>query len=300
MANETIELVHSKYEPKKLRFPVLFQEKLDGVPVKFENVGGRITARTRQNEIVTSCDSIGDTLSLILLSEGDVVVGEIYERGVAFKTISGRVRSTKEDIPLSYALCVFDGHIAPMSADDNYIDRYKTIWRAVMTVDVDTDIKMIPAKLCHDALEVDEALAALMAGQPKAEGAVVHSIGQSFQPGKRPASTQKLKPKPTLDIRVLRFEEAVSGKDGSGLGMVGRVVCELLEPGGKRSEIGVGPGKLTHKERTELWLANQDSFFATVRIAQVEYMLDATYDALRQPTFQCWRPDKLEPEIYVR
>ena len=77
--------------------------------------------------------------------------------------------------------------------------------------------------------------------------------------------------------------------------MVGTVV---VERNGKTE--GVGPGKLTHDERRDLWLR-----YTTVgyggwqpRIAKIKYKggETANYKSLRQATFQCWHGDKSEPD----
>ena len=63
----------------------------------------------------------------------------------------------------------------------------------------------------------------------------------------------------------------------------------------KGTEIGIGPGRLTHAERIELWVHSQTGMF-NKRMAQIKYKADDSYDALRQPTFQFWRDEKDEPD----
>jgi hypothetical protein len=70
--------------------------------------------------------------------------------------------------------------------------------------------------------------------------------------------------------------------------MIGRINCWY-----KGQIIGVGPGKLTHAERRELAKAPM-VLTGYNRIAKVQYKKDDSYEALRQPTFQCWRDDKDE------
>ena len=84
--------------------------------------------------------------------------------------------------------------------------------------------------------------------------------------------------------------------------MVGRLIVSY-----KGLTIGVGPGRLTHGERTSLWTC-REAYLRTEqdghrwkellpgRIAQIKYKADDSYDALRQPTFQHWRPEKDEPD----
>jgi ATP-dependent DNA ligase len=132
---------------------------------------------------------------------------------------------------------------------------------------------------------------------PKAEGAVLHAYGKQWNPGKRCWGTQKLKGEPTIDLRVVGFEEAVS-EAGEPKGMVGRINVELARADGTVEIVGVGPGKLTHEERFHLWRTRNSTKVEDMNlIAEIKYMPDATYGKLRQPTFQQWRPDKTEADV---
>ena len=73
----------------------------------------------------------------------------------------------------------------------------------------------------------------------------------------------------------------------------------------KDQVIGVGPGKMKHAERKLEWEAWENAVQHDAvpegplvtgkgRVLQVEYKKDPSYEALREPTFQCWRPDKSE------
>jgi hypothetical protein len=111
-----------------------------------------------------------------------------------------------------------------------------------------------------------------------------------------------MKPVPTIDLLVVGFEEAHS-EDGNPLGMVGRVNAEYNTMGFDTEGavhnyqiIGVGPGALNHTERKNLWRMYKQGKF-TPRIAEIRYMRDDSYDALRQPTFKQWRDDKVNPDV---
>jgi hypothetical protein len=68
--------------------------------------------------------------------------------------------------------------------------------------------------------------------------------------------------------------------------MVGRIIADF-----HGTEIGVGPGKLSHAERRKLWVNREHNH----GVATIKYKRDDSYTALRQPTFQHWRPEKTEP-----
>lgn len=297
MSDETIELLKS-YDWKKLDGPASFQEKLDGVPVRITRTGNKSIPCTRQGEAVTSIDHIIPYAHAIL-GEGGSIVGELYIPGVAFKDISGRVRKDKPDKELR--LYIFDADIRNMPTISYETRRYDVVnllnklSEHLGVARADMPIQLIPGHVVYTQADVDESFAQLMALKPDAEGAVLHSMAKPFQPGKRCWGTQRLKPVPTIDVRVVGFEEAVSAKTGEGIGMVGRINVEFtrLHNGTPRmAHVGVGPGTLTHPERKAIW-ANPRKY--TGKIAEVKYMRDDTYEALRQPTFFRWRDDKTVP-----
>jgi ATP-dependent DNA ligase len=172
----------------------------------------------------------------------------------------------------------------------------------------DCPIRRVPSVTVQDDAAVQTAFEALLTAFPACEGAVMHSFGKPFQPGKRVWGTQRLKPNPTIDLRIIDFEEAVS-QSGEPLGMVGRLNAELnrMQPiaSNQKGEIGrarcvttvvgVGPGALTHDQRKALWKLQKMGKWKPT-IAEVKYMTDESYAALRQPTFVRFRTDKAVPD----
>jgi ATP-dependent DNA ligase len=157
----------------------------------------------------------------------------------------------------------------------------------------DLPIRAIPTITVHSPEEAMEAHNALMLAKPDAEGSVLHSHSKVFSPGKRCWGTQRIKDVPTIDLMIVGYEEAVSGHTGLGNGMVGRIWAEFssFKMLDNVSTIGIGPGALTHAERRDEWQKYAAGMFKP-RIAEIRYMRDDTYDALRQPTFARWRDDK--------
>ncbi|MCP4647185.1 MAG: hypothetical protein GY852_05520, partial [bacterium] len=93
----------------------------------------------------------------------------------------------------------------------------------------------------------------------------------------------------TLDLMVVGFEEAID-KHGFPKGMVGRI--QIMYKG---KQIGAGPGKLSHVERTKYWDIYKKGLFLP-QLAEIAYKPDPSYDALREARFQCWRSDKTQPD----
>jgi ATP-dependent DNA ligase len=153
------------------------------------------------------------------------------------------------------------------------------------------EVRRIPQIACMKS-DVEGIAKAFMREKPTAEGMVIRDANGKFEPGKRTWCYQKYVPRPTIDLRVVDFEEATT-EAGEPKGMVGRVIVSY-----KGKEIGCGPGKLTHAERTILW--NDFTVWGIdcleTPIATIQYKEDASYEALREPTFQHWRDDKDTPD----
>jgi ATP-dependent DNA ligase len=304
MAGETIELLKN-YEPSKMHWPAMLQPKIDGVPVRvFKNLDNKMTARTRQGERVTSIPHILMCASA-MLQPGESMVMELHITGKPFKEISGHVRKNTDCPELVGWVFDFADHAYLLNT---YFHRYAMIKKRIEQSAVfaqckleDLCIRIIPSVNVHTQEEAEAAHEAFMLNNTDAEGSVLHSWYKVFQPGKRCWGTQRMKPVPTIDLMVVGFEEAYSA-DGNPLGMVGRINAEFATlvptPYGMQNKvdvIGIGPGALTHTERKNLWRIYKQGKF-TPRIAEIRYMRDDSYDALRQPTFKQWRDDKAIPD----
>lgn len=303
MGAETIELLKG-YTPAKMQWPAMHQQKFDGVPARIIRVSQTMyRAVSRQAETIRSIDHIVNEVAQLNLSIGGSVVGELYEDAAPFKRISGLARQHGHAPTLQLMVFDFD----PFAQQEmTYYDRRMEFtarlsdYRGDIGVHAeDSSVQLIHGSRVGTELEAQEAHDALMLANPSAEGSVIHSLCKPFNPGKRCWGTQRMKPVPTIDLRILNFEEAVSLKTGRGLGMVGRLNAEFttVKNGVPNTEIiGIGPGALTHAQRKALWFT-----FSTGRykpsIAEIRYMRDDTYEALRQPTFYRWRTDKQIAEV---
>lgn len=303
MSKETIEL-YKPWNPSKMQWPAIGSEKLDGVPIRLSHKA----ALTRQGEEVpASVQHIQRFFSdHFSFAPGVELVGELYIRGTPFKEISGLVRQqqrTAHDLKL-YVFDLFANYDEARYREAPY---GKRIDIAKITLEdiagklgsrpEDLPIQIIPYTLVDDEEGAVALHEQIMFANPDAEGTVFHSYDKAFQPGTRKWLTQKLKPEPTVDIEIVGFNEAI-GEDGTPLGMVGRLVGTFHRVGTDGAtapvQIGIGPGKLTHDQRRALWQVYTAGYWgkAKTRVAEVKYMRDDSYDALRQPTFQRWRTDK--------
>lgn len=302
MANESIEL-YKPWTPEKMEFPAAVSEKLDGVPVRIRRIGSHIFAWSRQNECITSIPHIMRWAERLLpIGKDGSFVGELYVEDLPFKQISGLARK-KVPVPECAQLVLhvfdFDVESAPhrpyVERREEFRNRLVALQAAHETALVACPVRLVPITVVKDAAQAVWVFEQVRKVKPKAEGVVVASLQKSFQPGKRLWTTQKIKPKPTIDLEVIGFEEAIS-QLGEPLGRVGRINCKynLLKNGKLKTVItAIGPGKMTHAEAAEV-LRNAESYKG--RICEAEYMEDDTYEKLRQGTFQRWREDRTEPE----
>lgn len=308
---KTIQLA-KPYTPKKLGNKVYLSEKLDGVPVRIDLLVGPygdrvqlVTMRTRQDEFPASCEIVLSRLMRRLNAwfenkPEDVrgrwsnavltFVGEVtHEQYTDFKDISGVVRrQTPQD---GLVLNLFDFNASFLSSEEGVFDKRDFLLHMLIPSDTREVRKVPQIPVSRD--QIDTVFENFMKQHPRAEGMVVRDAAGKFEPGKRTWCYQKLLRKPTIDLHIVGFEEAVA-EDGKLKGMVGRVIALY-----KGKEIGVGPGKLTHNERTALWneyCAFHNSFRKAGRIATIQYKEDPSYEALREPTFQYWRYDKDTPD----
>lgn len=300
MGNATIELARTEYRPDKMEYPAAVSLKLDGVPGVF--IGNRMP-QTRQGTDIRSVAHIQNWI-VQNLPPAVGIVGELYDPVLKFKIISGQVRDTKQQHS-NLVLHAFD-----LFVPDNPTAKWGQRTEALRLIleDVagklgkhpnDLPVVRIPQIIVQNEQEARDAHDAIMAANPDAEGTILTSLSKVWSPNDRLWTTQKCKPEPTIDVEIIGFQEAVD-EDGVGLGRVGRLIATLNRIGkdGKQTyaQIGIGPGRLTHKEAKQLWLDYKAGKYVR-RIAEVKYMKDDSYDALRQPTFQRWRDDKSEADV---
>lgn len=295
------------YDEKKLEFPVEITEKIDGVAARFDYTttnGYKVTSR--QGKPIESVNHIIKALNKSV-HLGASIIGELYIPTTPFKEASGIIR--RKHVDERIRLAVYDIDFDYVSAA--YLSRMAAL-SDVCGYALGTGlVKRVPVVgKVYDIAALNDLVGGYKPADPTVhEGFVIRSLfGEHsyYDVGKRSWGMMKLKPKPTVDLKVVGFEQATANKEmtflgetfqkGEGLHAVGRINVEY-----KDKIIGVGAGCLTHKERRELW---EDLYFDQVtglncrnmgRICEVEYMKDDSYDALRQPVFKRWRDDKTEP-----
>lgn len=300
MSGESIALA-KHIDLDKMEFPAYLSIKYDGVPVKLtvEMFHGtpHFKVVTRSHETAHSvykdmADFVEANDHLFLHNKLYTFVFEtMHETFTGFKDISGVVRRQTPQDGLMYNLFDFavqnvDGpsehtfqERLQISARFHYLDKFRVVQQLLYT-----DKESLQDALDNTKIADDQ------------EGWIVRAANAMWKPGSRHWDYQKVVKEPTLDLWIIGMEEG-RGKFAGG---VGKLIASY-----KGKEIGVGPGKQTTAERNELWqewvlwqAAIRSGYKDTPwkRMAKIKHKPDEGYEALRQPTFQCWRDDKTEAD----
>lgn len=301
---DSIEL-YKPYDPRKTNEMGYVSQKLDGVPVRIYNIGGITIPVSRQWEKIHTIPQIL-AYGKRLVDEGGSLIGELYIEGMPFKDISGLVRRDKPDAETEkLVLWVHDANVegnADLPYSARIVEAIRRLGRLRDELGVAEEqfpIRVIPGVRCRTAAEAEAAFDAIMVANPKAEGAMWHDLRKPFSPGDRRWTGMKMLRKPTIDLLIVGYEEAID-KFGNPKGMVGRVLADMTTIDAKGNmkcrRIGVGPGAMKHAERKVEWVKFLRGDFKP-RIAQVQYKVDDAYESLREPVFQHWRDDKSDPDV---
>lgn len=287
MAKEVMMLAKN-LDLKKIEYPVWVSEKIDGAAARFEasrvSDGTTVFAKSRQNKGYGSVQHICDWLRKYMPT-GPLLCGELYVPGLPFKDSGGTIRRMNPEP--SIRLGIYDW-FDPANPAADYSERMEAMYEHLFSAlkPCNTPVHVIPRAPIDNEADLLAFIEKFMQAKPHAEGVMIrpqrgkHSLykfGRSW-------GLMRYKPWETEDLPVHSIEE---GK-GEHVGMAGRI--NVLYKG---EVVGCGPGKQSHAERRELWLRWQDNPHSIRgKIAQVQYKKDPSYDAMREPTFQLWRPDK--------
>jgi len=266
------------YDPKRLSFPVFVSEKLDGVP----GVYTKDKLVSRQNKPLLGVQWIHERLAPYIPSNR-IVIGEHYEKGQPFKYISGRVRAG--EVYEEAELYIFD-FIEHGYEQATLAFRYEELkqWHFFLPQQIRDFVHVVQQTVCHSDKCIQQFVEQFVPGLH--EGVVARSMDAGFTLT-RSWDSQKIVFDDLLDLRVIGFEEAIS-QSGEPMGMIGALWVDY-----QGAPVKVGAGKMSHIER-KLVLENWHDYHG--KICKVKAKVDATYNKLRQPTFQAWHEDKDVPD----
>ena len=289
MSRETIPLA-KHIDLAKMQFPAWVSEKLDGVPVRFyiQNLNGNwmVCPVSRQGEYMMSCQDAANRFLALNIERFNPMfhytfVFEVTHRDFkGFKDVNGVVRRKETGEGLVFNLFDFDRWKIYDDVQNSGVpfgDRMSACMKWFLMPD---GFQTIHQMLYPDEESLQDMLDNTPLGKDQ-EGWIIRSHSALWKPGTRHWDYQKVVKEPTIDLWITSAEEGV-GKFSGG---VGRFIASY-----KGKSIGIGPGKQTTAER----IAALHGTYP--RMACIKYKPDDGYEALRQPTFQHWRDDKVTPD----
>lgn len=264
---------------KKLKFPMLFSLKIDGVYCLAIKHDGHVTIYSRTGEVYSSMKHIEDELAKYM-HNNDIVIFEASSYATKLQSkVSGWVRDTKKQHPELHAachtfICMDDFLGKPTIA---YLDGYKILQKLLNQAD--HTIVLIVNQQIVESVEQALSLTKLI-WESNGEGSVLRDPNGYWEGGKRDERIIKIKENITLDLEVT----GVFVGKGKYAGMLGGITCRYAE--GKVVEVGSG---FTDKERFDFW-NNQDMIIG--QIVEIEAMKESDKGKLREPRFKGIRHDK--------
>lgn len=273
---------------KKLTFPGYVSAKFDGVP------GGYSKSQliTRQNKPLAGAQWIHEIIAPYI-PDGWQLWGEHWNPDMDFQEISGRCR---KDEPWKEAKVMFFNYFDMFNPSltfeqrqrrmENWMEDLPTLFNGdtvglVMQNKVNS---LEEALLAKETIRRDWKATGITA---KFEGCMYHTASGLYTINRSWASL-KMVDKITYDLQLHGVEEA-SSKTGKLLGMVGTLVFK----DGQGRLLNVGPGKLKHHERRDMW-DNYEKYHGRIGTISAK---GSTYEALREPTFQNWHEDKENADV---
>jgi hypothetical protein len=278
-------------------------EKIDGIPGIFEK---GLPVLSRSGSDIMSVPHINDIVQWYLKSDlAPVIVGELYIPGKPFKVSGGVIRRLTPQPEEGIKLRIWDAYF-PNDMKLTYQQRMLQAnpWLQALRRDqsglfeVAPDYWTIPETAEDAKKTVLRYFEEMVKDRPyRPEGVMIRTHDEPYKKG-RSWGMMRYVEKPTIDLKVVGFNEAKANKTmsflgdnffkGEGLWAIGKIFVQYGD-----EVIGVGPGCMTHTERRDYFLNPRK---LVGQIIKIQYKHDESYKALRQPTFVCIHPDKTTPD----
>ena len=271
---------------RPLKFPVIVQEKLDGVfVIAYVDKEGECSFYSRTGEEYVSMKHLKRDFVKLAKNTGlSFFLFEAYNPDYPQSVISGWCRDTKATHHNLWAYIhdVFTyeeflgEHTLPC-----YRDRFKRLY---CTGDSYFYLFLVPDRFVGS---IENLLDYKKEVEEKGgEGVIIRDpYSCDYFPGKRKANLIKWKKTLTFDLRVVGVERG----EGKYENAVGKLLCQ--DSAGKVIKVGSG---LTDAQREEWW---EDPILIAGRIVEVEAMCLSTNGLLREPRFKGVRDDKTEVDL---
>lgn len=269
---------------KKLKFPMLWSQKMDGVYCLALKMDGKVTIYSRTGEVYTSMKHLEEELDKYMCPK-DIIIFEAYSYATRKQSkISGWVRDTKEQHPELLGVCntfiCWDDFLGKKVIP--YLEGYRILNKILNGCDK-TKLVIAYQEVVNS---LEEAMTkAQLIWTHGGEGIVLRNPDAYWQGGKRNEDMIKIKEKITLDLEVI----GVFVGKGKYAGMLGGITCRYADD--KVVEVGSG---FTDSQRFDFW-NDQESIIG--KIVEVEAMKESDKGKLREPRFKGIRFDKTKGDF---
>lgn len=289
-----------KAKLEKLKWPLLWSEKLDGVfclAVKVRerlspiSTGEVVHIFSRTGETYTSMPHIQTSLQEAM-HVNEVILFEAYTPGVVQATISGWCRDTKETHEELQAYChtlltldeFLNGGKHPfIDCHLELEDRFYSCSQPLSNLHY---IGQYWVENMKDAMEFTQAV-----WDRGGEGGVLRNPHALYAPGKRNMDILKLKKGVSYDLKVLGVLEG----EGKYKGTLGALLCKWKNcEGDPNWTQTIRISGMTDAQREEWWKV-PDKIIG--KIVQVDAMCESAKGLLREPRFKGIRYDKTEGDF---
>lgn len=236
------------------------QRKYDGNRCLIANVGGRITAYSRNGKPITGINHITDQLDL---SPGTILDGELYKHGVALQTLASWIKR-KQDETKQLEYCIYD-----LISDAPFYKRFEEIQSIIPP---STKLHIANTYRCPNFDKAQKYFDTFR--EEGYEGAILRWGNSGYEDGKRSKSLVKLKGWRDAEFEVLDISPS---KDDWG-------VLHMQMPGGQRFR-ATAPGGIDEKIDV---LQNKEKYVG--RTVTVEYAYLTKEGIPFHPIAKAWRP----------
>lgn len=293
---------------ESVKFPCILMPKIDGV--RGINLAGSVTGRSLKpfrNPVVTRMFSGNATLGF----DGELVRGSITSNNLCKET-TGMLNKATSDTPDS---CVY-WYVFDYAVDGVYVDRLKALQIAVAALGSE-NVKVVPWEFAYSWAEVQAYEKKCVA--EGYEGVILRDPYSPYKPGRctpKEAAFMRIKRFVDFECRLLSilpaeknnnpsknnplgYTERTSHKAGkTPKKEVGAIVAEVLQDvfdsrGNlvvrSGAVVKIGPGKMTKKERQDVWNCKDDHKGRVVKAKMFPFGIK---DKPRFPTFLSFRADE--------
>lgn len=264
----------SKYDPKKVDFPVYVDTKLDGIRC-IGVVGQPTKLFSRNGKEFHNYTTIEQEIALLGLPHGERLDGEVT-MGHFQDLMKTMGKTDGVELAKDAIYNIFDIQNTELSFED----RLKLLSLIKVTIETKglKHVRVIDGFIIENEEELKTFYEKQLADGE--EGAMIKILSAPYEM-KRSKAWQKLKPEHTEDIEIIDFEEG----RGKYVGELGAFICKLND---KDETVRVGSG-LDDDQREELWNRREELVGTFIEVKYQEKTRDGS---LRFPVFMRFRKDK--------